>query len=146
MRTVLVMAAALGAAACVGDAAELGGVTNRIEAPPTATACDESRLKVVQAGKYVFPGDALLFYYAAGKDMPLSSMTVSYDVNHAGEPVNIRYTGPAADTRHATKQKLIRAAVDGVKTTRFAWIGEPGFALGCSYGMDVMITIYRDPI
>jgi hypothetical protein len=73
-------------------------------------------------------------------------MTVSYDVNPEGQAVNIRYTGPTADTRHATKLKLIRAAVDGVRTTRFAWTGEPGFAVGCSYGMDVMIRIHRDQI
>lgn len=146
MRIVTGLAAALCAAACVGDAAELGGVTNRVAPPATTIACDDARLKVAEGGKYVFPGDALLFYYAAGKDMPLNSMTVSYDVNPEGQAVNIRYTGPTADTRHATKLKLIRAAVDGVRTTRFAWTGEPGFAVGCSYGMDVMIRIHRDQI
>jgi hypothetical protein len=146
MRIVLGLAAALCAAACVGDAAELGGVTARMEPPATTIPCDDARLTVAEGGKYVFPGDALLFYYGAGKDMPLHTMSVSYDVTPAGEAVNIRYTGPEADTRHATKLKLIRAAVDGVRTTKFAWPGEPGFAVGCSYAMDVMIRIHRDQI
>ena len=130
----------------MGDQAELGGVTNRIELPANVAACDMNQLQVVQQGRYVFPGDALVFFYAAGKDMPLNTMTVSYDVTPQGEPVNIRYTGAPEDTRHATKQKLIRAAVDGVKSTRYAWTGAPAFAVGCSYAMDVMIRIHRERI
>lgn len=144
MRILMTLAAAISATACVGDQAELGGVTNRVETPPSVTACADAGLEVAEPGRYVFPGDALGFYFAAGKDMPLNSMSVSYDVNHEGQPVNIRYTGPEADMRHGTKQKLIRAAVDGVRSTRFAWPGEPGFAVGCSYTMDVMIRIHRE--
>ncbi len=146
MRFGYVCVAALAAAACVGDKAELGGMDNRMAIPAAARPCKPSELRVVQNGKFNFPGDALAFYYMAGKDMPLSTMVVRYDVNEAGVPANISYAGPTADMKHGTKQKLIRAAVDGVKSMRYAWIGNPGFAEGCTLSLDVMIRITREPI
>ena len=145
-KTALAVIAALSVAGCVGDAAELGGVTNRVALPSTTIPCAQARTEVVTPGKFVFPGDALLFFYAAGQDMPLHNMGVSFDINEQGETVNIAYTGPAADMRHATKQKLIRAAVDGVKATRYAWMGAPSFAVGCTSEMDVMIRIHREQV
>lgn len=146
MRIGITIAAALGLAACVGDGAEFGGVTNRVALPAATTPCNLDSMEIVQGGTFVFPGDALLFYYAAGKNMPLQNMTFTYDINELGEPVNIAYTGPAADTRHATKQKLIGAAVNGLETQRYGWKGTPGFAVGCKSDMDIMIRIHRDQI
>lgn len=146
MRIALVCMAAAAAAACVGDKAELGGIDNRM-APPAATrVCKQDELRVVQKGRFSFPGDALAFYYMAGKDMPLSNMLVRYDVSEAGVPVNISYAGAAADMKHGTKQKLIRALVDGVASTRYQWVGAPGFGVGCTMSMDVAIRITREPI
>lgn len=145
MRIGYVCLAAMAATACVGDKAELGGVDNRMAVPAATRVCRQSDLRVVEPGKFNFPGDALAFYYMAGKDMPLSTMVVRYDVTEAGVPVNISYAGPAADMKHGTKQKLIRAAVDGVKSTRYAWVGAPAFGTGCSLTMDVMIRVTREP-
>jgi hypothetical protein len=145
MRLGFVCVAALALAACIGDKAELGGMDSRMAIPAQTKPCDTGELKVVQPGTYVFPGEALMFAFAVQKGMSLKAMKVSYDVSEAGVPVNISYVGPAEDMRHATKQKLIRAAVDGVKSTRFGWIGQPGFAVGCSYTMDVMISINQGP-
>ncbi len=146
MRVVMLVAVAMAATACVGDAAELGGLTNRVALPGATVPCAQARTEVAAPGKFVFPGDALVFFYAAGKDMPIHNMSLSFDINEQGETVNIAYTGPASDMRHATKQKLIRAAVDGVRTTRYAWMGAPSFAVGCTSDMDVMIRIHRDQI
>lgn len=146
MRIGYVCAAVLAAAACVGDKAEFGGVDTRMDVPAATQACNQDHLKVVEKGQFLFPGDALAFYYMAGKDMPLSTMVVRYDVTEGGVPVNISYVGPAADMKHGTKQKLIRALVDGVKTTRYQWTSSPGFGTGCTMSMDVAIRVTREPI
>jgi hypothetical protein len=145
MRLVMMAAAALATAACVGDKAELGGVDNRLAAPAKTEACDPSRLSVVQHGELRFPSDAMMFVYMSQSDFSLAQAKVRYDVSEAGLPVNISYAGPPADMRHATKQKVIRAAVDAVKDTRYAWNGAPGFAAGCTFDLNVEIRNNRFP-
>ena len=145
MRIGYVCVAALTVAACVGDKAELGGMDTRIAVPAATRACNQDDLRVVEAGKFLFPSEALAFYWIAGKDMPVNTMAVRYDVTESGVPVNISYAGPAADMRHGTKQKLIRALVDGVKTTRYQWVDSPGFGTGCTISMDVAIRVTRKP-
>lgn len=145
MRIGYVYVAALAAAACVGDKAELGGMDNRVAIPAVTKACNLDELKLVQPGTFVFPADALLFYYAQQKSMSLKTMTLRFDVNEQGTPVNISYVGPQADMKHATKQKLIRASVEGLKGRRYEWIGTPAFATGCTTGTDVLINVSRQP-
>ncbi len=96
MRIGYVCAAALAVAACVGDKAELGGIDTRMDVPAVTQACNQDHLKIVEKGKFLFPGDALAFYMA-GKDMPINTMVVRFDVTEGGIPVNISYVGPAAD-------------------------------------------------
>jgi hypothetical protein len=129
------MAAVL--AGCVGDKAELGGVDNRMAPPATARVCNPDEMKVVKKGEFIFPGDAVMFMRATQRDVSFTGMKVRYDVNEQGVPGNISYAGNPDDLRHATRQKIIRAIVDGVKDTRYAWIGAPAFATGCTYSMSV---------
>lgn len=145
MRTVMMGMAALAMAGCVGDAAELGGVTNRIAAPAQTEACNPSRLTVAQKGELRFPEDAMMFVYMSQSDFSLAQAKVRYDVSEAGLPVNISYAGPPADMRHATKQKVIRSAVDAVKGMRYDWNGAPGFATGCTFDLSVEIRNQRFP-
>ena len=87
MRLVSVAVLALAVAACVGDRTELGGVDSRMDIPAQSQACKASDLKLIVPGKFEFPGDALIFYYAQQKNMSLKSMKLRYDVNEAGMPV-----------------------------------------------------------
>lgn len=144
MRLVSVAVLALAVAACVGDRTELGGVDSRMDIPAQSQACKASDLKLIVPGKFEFPGDALIFYYAQQKNMSLKSMKLRYDVNEAGVPVNIAYAGPPADMKHATKQKLIRASVDGLKGRRYEWVGAPSFAVGCETTTELLINIYTE--
>lgn len=144
MRTAIGLALALGAAACVGDKAELGGVTNRVEAPAGARTCDVDKLKTVQGGEFRVPSDVLWFYVARQQAASVNSMKVRYDVTAEGLPVNISYAGPVADTKHATKQMLIRASVEAIAGTRYEWIGEPAYATGCERSMNFFLHIEDD--
>ncbi len=144
MRIALVLAAALGATACVGDKAELGGVTNRFEAPAGARACDMNKLKTIKGGEFRVSGDVLWFYAARQQTASLNSMAIRYDVTAEGVPVNISYAGPSADTRHATKLLLIRAAVEAIEGTRYEWIGAPAYSTGCKRDMHFFVHIEDD--
>ena len=144
MRKIVVLAVALGAAACVGDKAELGGVTNRVEAPAGARACDVNKLRTVKGGDFRVPGDVMMFYIARQQAASMNSMKVRYDVTAEGLPVNISYAGPAADTKHATKQMLIRASVEAIAGTRYEWIGEPAYSTGCERAMNFFLHIEDD--
>lgn len=144
MRIAVILAAALGATACVGDKAELGGVTNRLEAPADARACNMDKLKTIKGGAFRVSGDVLWFYAARQQKASLNSMNVRYDVTADGVPVNITYAGPAADTRHATKQMLIRAAVEAIEGTRYEWIGPAAYSTGCQRDMHFFVNIEDD--
>lgn len=144
MRKAIVLAVALGAAACVGDKAELGGVTNRMEAPAEVRACDMTKLKTVQGGEFRVPSDVLWFYIAREQAASMNSMKVRYDVTAEGVPVNISYAGPVADTKHATKQMLIRASVEAIAGTRYEWIGAPAYSTGCERSMHFFLHIEDD--
>ena len=129
---------ALCAAACVGDAAELGGVTSRMTPPTETRPCDLDEVKVVRKGAFAFPGDAAMFMQVSKTDVNFMNMAVRYDITPDGMPVNLYYVGPQSDMRHATRQKVIRAVVDAVQDTRFEWIGTPAFATSCEYSLDVV--------
>lgn len=128
----LACAAALVLAACVGDRAELGGVDNRLQRPTETRACRPSELTRTARPTLRFPGDALMFAQISESDF-LVDTRITYDLTEEGVPVNIAYAGPAADSRHATKQKVIRAAVDVVKGMRFSWNETPAFATDCVF-------------
>jgi len=145
MRALMCVAAALGVAACVGDAAELGGITNRMAPTAQVRACDLDELRVTTQGQLRFPEDAMMFVYMTQQDFSLAQAKIRYDINQAGVPVNISYAGPAADTRHATRQKVIRSAADAVQETRYEWKGAPAFATGCVFDLTVEIRNLRDP-
>jgi hypothetical protein len=146
MRALILASAALAAAGCVGDKAELGGVDNRLTPTAAARACDLSELEVVQQGQLRFPEDAMMFVYMSQSDFSLAQAKVRYDISEQGVPVNISYAGPEADMRHATRQKVIRSAVDAVKGTRYQWRGTPAFATGCVFDLSVEIRNLRDPV
>ncbi len=145
MRTAVGLVAALGVTGCVGDTAELGGVTNRMTPPAEVRACDLDELRVAQKGQLRFPEDAMMFVYMSQQDFSLAQAKIHYDINEAGMPVNISYAGPVADTRHATRQKVIRSAAEAVGQTRYEWIGAPAFATGCEFDLTVEIRNLRDP-
>jgi hypothetical protein len=136
-------AAALVVAGCVGDRAELGGVDNRLAPPASTRACDLADVRIVERGTLLFPADAMTFVYVSQQAFSLAQAKIRYDITEAGLPVNISYAGPAADMRHATRQKVIRAAVDAVKQTRYEWIGEPQYGTGCIFDLSVEITNKR---
>lgn len=143
MRIVMIVVAALGAAACVGDAAEFGGVTNRMTPPAEVIPCDPSLLKVVQQGELQFPADAMAFVFANQGTFSMSQAQIRYDINQNGETVNIVYSGPSEHTRHTTKAKVIKAAADTVESTRYEWIGAPQYATGCTFDLTVEIRRSR---
>jgi hypothetical protein len=145
MRFVLASIASFVAAGCVGDKAELGGVDNRLAPPAETRTCNLDDVRIVERGTLQFPEDAMTFVYISQQSFSLAQAKIRYDITEAGLPVNISYAGPAADMRHATKQKVIRAAVDAVKQTRYEWIGEPGYGAGCIFDLSVEITNRRYP-
>lgn len=143
MRILIALAAVLGATACVGDTAELGGVTNRMTPPAEVVACDRSLLRVVQQGVLEFPADAMAFVFANQGTFSMSQAQIRYDINQEGETVNIAYSGPSEHTRHTTKAKVIKAAADTVQGTRYEWIGAPQYATGCTFDLTVEIRRTR---
>ena len=143
MRTLIALAAALGAGACVGDSAELGGVTNRMTPPADVIACDPSQLRVVQQGELKFPADAMAFVFANQGTFSMAQAQIRYDINQNGETVNIAYSGPSEHTRHTTKAKVIKAAADKVESTRYEWMGAPQYATGCTFDLTVEIRRTR---
>src|SRR5690606_9610520 len=86
MRTLFISAAALLAAACVGDRAELGGVDNRLTPPPAARACNLDDLRILQRGTLEFPEDAMTFVYISQQAFSLSQGKIRYDITEAGLP------------------------------------------------------------
>jgi hypothetical protein len=145
MRILLLSGAALVVAGCVGDRAELGGVDNRLPPPALTQACNLDDVRIVERGTLQFPEDAMTFVYVSQQSFSLAQAKIRYDITEAGLPANISYAGPAADMRHATKQKVIRAAVDAVKQTRYEWIDQPGYGVGCIFDLNVEITNKRYP-
>ena len=143
MRILVSAMAALAAAGCVGDSAELGGVTNRMAVPAEVIACDPSLLRVVQQGVLQFPEDAMAFVFANQGTFSMSQAQIRYDITQDGRTVNIAYSGPSEHTRHTTKAKVIKAAADTVAGTRYEWIGAPQFATGCTFDLTVEIRRTR---
>lgn len=145
MRILFMSVAALVAAGCVGDRAEFGGVDNRLTPPAATRACNLDDVRILERGTLQFPEDAMTFVYISQQAFSLSQAKIRYDITEAGLPANVSYAGPPADMRHATKQKVIRAAVDAVKQTRYEWIGEPAYGAGCIFDLSVEITNRRYP-
>ncbi len=141
----LVIAAAILAAGCVGDGVEYGGVRNVAAASAPSVDCkaalDRGDLEVSERGRLVIPGDATMFFRLHDARVSLSEMRMEYDVDRAGQAVNIRFAGDEAQLSHKARRSLVKATADFVADTTYKWNREPGFATGCEYGLDLVFEL-----
>lgn len=100
---------------CVGNGVEFGGTGMPMEKPAATVPCAgliESRFDISQRGPVNIPDDVAMFFYMSDNYSLTKTMLLKYDLPPSGRPANIRYAGPPGDLRHATRQKLIRAAAE----------------------------------
>lgn len=145
MRISLVCLLVLSLCGCVGDGVEYGGVGAPRAIPATAIPCSDAGLKRAEDGQMHIPEEVSMFFMAAQAYQSINSMRLSYDVNETGKAINVSYIGPPEYLRHATRQKLIRAASDFLQSSRYAWPATPSFATDCEFELEYVIDWDRGP-
>ena len=133
MTRLWICAALLALAGCVGDGVEFGGIEKRAVQPPGAIACNRADLKLVKRGDVYFPGDVVAFFELSDQRSWLERMKIGFDVDAAGQTVNVRYVGPKEALEHGTRQKLIRVVTNSIETSTYSWPGAAGYAAGCEF-------------
>jgi hypothetical protein len=139
------LSAALLFAGCVGNGVEYGGVGSPADVPAAAVPCNEAGVQRDVKGRMFIPDEVVMFFMAAQQNQAVKTMRIHYDVNEIGKALNARYIGPPEQLRHATWQKLIRAASDYVQTSTYKWTDTPAFATGCEFELAYIIDWDRGP-
>jgi hypothetical protein len=122
---------------CVGDGVEFGGVGAPVLPPVETVPCQTANLQRVKQGHVFLHQEVLYFFFATGGWQTANRTVLTYDVTSAGQPVNVRYSGPPQYLRHTTRQKLIRAASDYVQETRYA--PTQVYATGCEFELNYVV-------
>ncbi|MBI1360535.1 MAG: hypothetical protein GC155_09685 [Alphaproteobacteria bacterium] len=125
--------ALLALAGCVGDGVQYGGTEKVVARPASAESCETAPVNLVERGPMTIPGDVTVLFMLSQKGAGRRDVEIGFDINEAGEPVNVHFVGDPAQRESDAQQKMIRAVTDSVEASRYSWPGKPSYAADCTY-------------
>lgn len=147
MRVIVIAATVLGLAGCASDRVDFGGIANPAALSEPVIPCEDAGLSYAERAPLDFPVELLQLAYFAQSDGFRVETPFEFDVNRAGEAINLRFVGDEAMTRSGSRRAAVKAAADHLLASRFAWPDhvDARYAVGCRETIDFGTRYSREP-
>lgn len=133
MRLASAAAAMLAVAACASDRVDFGGVANSSALSGPAISCQDAGIRYIERAPLTYPAELMQLAYFGQSDGLRVETPFRFDVNRAGEVINLQFAGDDSMTRNSAHRAAIMSAAEHLLSSRFVWPDDADahYATGC---------------
>ncbi|MEZ5937641.1 MAG: hypothetical protein R3C52_05425 [Hyphomonadaceae bacterium] len=135
----------LALAGCVGNGVELGGTEWPQAVPANSVPCEQVAFTHKAEGKFTLPSDVVMYLLASEDRTFIEKIALVHDVTPEGKAVNVKYMGSPESLKHGATRSTVKSAADALQSTTFEWPGQPGYATGCVYRLNLRMVEEYSP-